>query len=343
MGRTYEALSHNRVVRERRALDEGAIPPTVFLTPSHATPVAKAPVEVVREHPPETATPITALADDLSHDDNSVPFIEVGGPRGSKPLYGPLVADTPIPNPRPLRLEPLSAPAPALIELPANGTVTFFPIPEQQPLDPARVAAELVAFHRPDHAVSVQYRRVLAGLAGQHPGVGCPLLVFTTVGHTIEAATAILNLAVTRAREESKRILVIEANHQQPLLAGRLGINAQPGLRELLQREIPMGVALHATAQSHLFALPPGNPDFPVSHEAEARLPGAVEQLRRRFDWLLVNGPEWGSGGAAEWAALGDAAYLVVPRDQWDKPEVEAAHEGIIKAGGKLRGYLALG
>jgi Mrp family chromosome partitioning ATPase len=168
-------------------------------------------------------------------------------------------------------------------------------------------------------------------------------LVFIPVGHAVEAATVILNLAVTRVREENKRLLVIEANHDRPLIAGRLGIGAQPGLRELLLRSVPTNVALHATAQPLLFALPPGDPDQPVSHEAEARLPGVVEQLRRRFDWLLVNGPEWGSGGSAEWAALGDAAYLVVYRDQWDAPEVEAAHEGIVKTGAKLRGYLTLG
>jgi hypothetical protein len=113
-------------------------------------------------------------------------------------------------------------------------------------------------------------------------------------------------------------------------------------MRELLNRSIPMSVALHRTAQEHLYALPPGDPDLPVSHEAESRLPDVVDQLRKRFDWLLVSGPEWGSGGAVEWATLGDAAYLVVGQNQWDTPEVEAAHEAIIAAGGKLRGYITL-
>src|SRR5262249_43240251 len=131
-------------------------------------------------------------------------------------------------------------------------------------------------------------------------------------------------------------------NHERPLIAARLGIASLPGLRELLNRSIPMSIALHPTAQPNLFALPPGDPDVPVSGEAEARLPSVVELLRKRFDWILVNGPEWGCGGAAEWAGLGDAVYMVVREEQWDTPEVEAAHEAIVQNGGKLRAYITL-
>ena len=55
---------------------------------------------------------------------------------------------------------------------------------------------------------------------------------------------------------------------------------------------------------------------------------------------LALERPEWGNGGASEWASLGDAVYLVVRMEQWDTAEVEAAHEAIISKGGKLRGYI---
>jgi Mrp family chromosome partitioning ATPase len=348
MGRTYEALT-SRTKREHEGAEESSVPPTLFVPIAHAatplsgaTPMTAPAGGAIDEEGP-AATADTALADELAKDNTSVPFIEVGGPRGSPPTYGPLLTATPLPaSVVPLRLDPMPAPIEASTELRSTASVAFFPLPERRPLDPRAVAAELVAYHRPQDGASAQYRAVLAGLEAQHPGAGCPLLIFTTVGRAVEAATVILNLAITRARDEQKRILVIEANHERPLLASRLGVPALPGLRELLNRSIPMSVALHPTVQSHLYVLPPGDADMPVSHESEARLPDVVDQLRTRFDWLLVNGPEWESGGSAEWAGLGDAAYLVVRHVQWDSPEVEAAHEGISRHGGKLRGYITL-
>lgn len=337
MGRTYEALAHTRVKRNAPA-DEEAIPPTAIIPTFHPTPFETALSESDLES--SCTTDDTALPEELWNDDDTVPFIEVGGPKGSPPRYGPQVAPTPVPNPARLRLD--TPPPDVPTKLTDDPAVAFFPLPERSAPGPGQIAPELVAFHRSTHPVGAQYRAVLAAIAAQHPGVGCPLLVFTTVGRAVEAATVILNIAITRAREESKRSLVIEANHDHPLIARRLGIAPRPGMRELLNRSIPLNVALHPTAQEHLYALPPGDPELPVSHEAESRLPGVVNQLRKRFDWLLVNGPEWGSGGAVEWATLGDAAYLVVQQHQWDTPEVEAAHEAIIDAGGKLRGYITL-
>ena len=152
----------------------------------------------------------------------------------------------------------------------------------------------------------------------------------------------LLNLAITWAREGEGRLLVIEGDHQAPRVAERFGVVNVPGLRELLNGSRPVKAALQPTAQPRLFALPPGDPDLPVSHEAEAGLPDVIGRLRRRFEGILVNAPAWGSGGSAEWAAFGDAVYLVVRRDQWDTAEVEAAHEAIIAGGGKLRGYITL-
>ncbi len=344
MGRTYEALSHYRTKRDAPSLGEENIPPTAFVPVIHSASEIYSHGEGDSDAPPGS-TAVTALLEEPLRDDDTIPFVEVGGPRGTKPRYGPLVADTPVPNPKALVLEPstiVPLDAPPEVEHKSIQSVSFFPLPERPLLDSRQMAPSLVAFHKPDDRASAQYRELLAGLEAQHPGVGCPLLVFTTVGQATEAATVILNLALSRAREENKRLLVIEANHEQPLIAERLGIAAQPGLRELLSHSIPLSVALHSTAQKNLYALPPGDGDLPVSHEAESRLPQVVEHLRKRFDWLLVNGPEWGHGGAAEWAALGDAAYLVVRHDQWDTPEVEAAHEAILQANGKLRGYVTL-
>ena len=390
MGRTFEALSQTRIKSHLAVVDE-EIPPTAIVSVFQSEIGRASTADAGVQLPGDQASSDTALLDELAKDNDGVPFIEVG-PKGSQPIYGPMVGLTPVPNPAPLRLnfplppdwrnipmpppDWLKVPPPPMVEFqklerpnvavpPREGrklerpnvplppmesqkselpvfSVAFYPMRPTEPKASDRIAPDLIAFHRPEHPVSANYRSLLAGIASQQSAGSCPLLIFTTVGREVEASSAILNLAITRAREESRRVLVIEANHERPLIADRLGIASLPGLRELLNRSIPMSVALHATAQSNLFALPPGDPDLPVSEEAEGRLPFVVQQLRKRFDWVVVNGPEWGSGGIAEWANLGDAVYLVVGADQWDSPEVEAAHEAIVGTGGKLRGYVTL-
>lgn len=333
MGRTFEALSHRSVVLVEE--DEGAIPPTQIL---HAFAGreefdSRVALEV------DQASKDTAVDDDLPMDNDGVPFIEVGGPRPKNTSGMAAVALTPIPNPSPLKLN-----VPAKKADNSRLAVAFYPLPDRVTVceDAKRVAADLIAFHRPDDPLSALYRTVQAGIAQQQTRTECPLLVFTPIGHEEQAAIAALNLAVTRAREENRRVLVIEANHERPRIADRLGISSLPGLRELLNRGIPLSAALHRTAQKNLFALPPGDPNVPVSQEAEERLPLVLNQLRKRFDWIVVNAPEWGNGGAAEWAGLGDAVYLVVRQEQWESAEIEAAHEAMIQDKVKLRGYLTL-
>lgn len=334
MGRTFEALSNRTIVLA--AEDEGEVPPTQVISvfPERDAMEASEDAEI------DQASKDTALDnDDPLVDNDQVPFIEVGGPRAKSAPNSSSISLTPIPNPATLRLAPQ-------LKLADNGRlqVAFYPLPER-PLnceDGKRIAPELIAYHHPDDPLSALYRSVQAGIAQQQTRPDCPLLVFTPIGHEEQAAIAVLNLAVTRAREENRRILVIEANHERPRIADRLGISSLPGLRELLNRGISLSAALHRTAQKNLYALPPGDPNVPVPHEAEERLPQVINHLRKRFDWLIVNAPEWGNGGAAEWAGLGDGVYLVVKQEQWESTQIEAAHEAMIQASIKLRGYVTL-
>jgi Mrp family chromosome partitioning ATPase len=320
MGRTFDTLSQGRAKRESQSGGLAA-----------STDVALEEIAAVPDTP-SIDTPVAEI-EPLIVDNEDVPYFEVGGPRGTvtPPPSRPLV----LPAPKPV------TPIPE----PTIPSVAFFPLREgfaHGTKDAKQVSRELVAFHKPEHPVSSQYRLLMNGIAAQNLNVESPLLIFTSVDAENDCAAVILNLAVTRAREEKKRVLVIEANHERPSIASRLGIAALPGLRELLNRSIPVSLGLHRTAQTNLFALPPGDPNVPVPGDAEARLPLLLKQFRQRFECILVNAPAWGHGTAEEWARLGDGLYIVVQQDHWDSIEVEAAQEGVIAAGGELRGYVTL-
>ena len=39
-----------------------------------------------------------------------------------------------------------------------------------------------------------------------------------------------------------------------------------------------------------------------------------------------------------DWARASDGVYLVLRPDEWDSPHADMAHDGITRAGGKVRG-----
>jgi len=109
-----------------------------------------------------------------------------------------------------------------------------------------------------------------------------------------------------------------------------------PGLRELLARTIPLGMALHRTGVEGVYLVPAGKTE--VGTDEAARLPALLDQLRGRFEWIVVDAPVWGTFPLTDWARAGDGVYLVLRPDEWDSPHADVAHDGITRAGGKLRG-----
>src|SRR5262249_28904449 len=143
--------------------------------------------------------------------------------------------------------------------------------------------SELIAFHQPNHPVSVQYRSLIAEIVTQLPGNKPRLLMFTAAKPGAGATTVALNLGVTLARQDS-RIIVADANFAQPDMAKRLGVPASPGLRDVVARHSPLTWSIQETMQSGLLALTAGRDDAP---SATAIAP-IIEQLRGRHDWTIV-------------------------------------------------------
>ena len=175
----------------------------------------------------------------------------------------------------------------------------------------------------------MQYRSLAAELSAQLPGARPRALLFMAAEGGAGATTVVLNLGITLAQQEETRAVVADAHFARPAVAARFGLPAALGLRDVLVRHTPLAWCLHETLQPSLWALPAGQPDAPP---AEAAGP-ALEQLRARADWVLIDAGPWDAGLAALAEAC-DAVYLV-RRDG-------AAHERltatVLDATGRLRG-----
>jgi Mrp family chromosome partitioning ATPase len=273
--------------------------------------------------------PGTPSADvEPSQTEEDVPFIEVGGPRHelvASPSVlaapGPPSAPT-APPPRPS--EP-KAVVPAPVE-PGSWTVAFRPWGPGTPTAQAtalRLAPELIAYHQPEHSVSTQYRTLLNGLLAHLSAPRGQVLLFTSPAPWTGTTTVLLNLAITAARMEGRRVAVIDANLRRPALAERLGLTTVPGLRDVLAGSVPLSRAFQETGQANLWALSAGRADA-----GDLRLPldwllPTLRQLREQFDLVFVDAPSWNEGSeVSALAATCDAVYMVLhqkdaaPNDQ---------------------------
>lgn len=266
----------------------------------------------------------------FDEDDPTVPFIEVGA--GREPTQRLL---PPLPT-KPRIVEPAAPIAVAPSPPAALGLISI----RFQPVHPARmgkrnIATEIVAFHQPDHPVSVQYRSLSVEISRQLPGSLPRVLLICGMSDGVGTSTVALNLAVTIARQDL-RVTIVDANLTRPALADRLGLPSGPGLKEVLAGQMPPAWCLQESIQSNLVVLPAGASGVPRSG---AELVPIIEMLRDRSDCVLLDGGPWNDAAVAnELASACDAVYLVMRQELAATPAAIEMQELIVQKTGRLRG-----
>jgi Mrp family chromosome partitioning ATPase len=266
-------------------------------------PPATAPASTPSLPPPQSLTLVTQetsaeepVGQGIPDDEPAVPFIEVGPARSIEA------------SPDVLAFRPVSTTAPP-VSLRGVPAVAFHPI--AAPIEAAPgIAADVVAFHRPDDPVSGQYGDLLTSIV-QSLTARAATTLYTGAATGVGTTTVVLNLAVTAARR-GRRVVVVDTNTRRPAIAARLALCDRPGVCELLAGSAGLEDVLQETEQAGLAAITAGGPAAVGYRTAEAYR-SLWRQLRQRFDLVLVDGPRWdarvevtGPGSAC------DAAFLVV-------------------------------
>jgi Mrp family chromosome partitioning ATPase len=264
---------------------------------------------------PEPADAAAEPAEDV------MPFIEVGGPRqavanGARlEVPGPRLATLLVPPPPTVRLQPLTKPTP-------------------------RVAAELIAYHQPEHAVSQQYSAVFLQMAPEATGSQAGVIMLTATAAGAGTTTALLNLAISGCRQQKRRIVVVDANRDRPAAALRLGIESGVGLHDVLQGRIALEQAVLHTPQSELRLLPAGGTADAAAWPADA-LRWVLAWLRQRFDLVLLDAPAWADTPLSRaLAPLADTVYVVVNASEAEQPLVRAVTRSVMHLGSRVGGLI---
>ena len=124
-------------------------------------------------------------------------------------------------------------------------------------------------------------------------------------------------------------------------LASKLGLQAAPGLGEVLANRVPVTLAVQPTAVKRLDALSAGLAVESIGTALSREFPRLLGQLRHWYDWVVVDGGTWGACPERDATCSAvDAVYLVTRDTQVERPEFLAARGWVKELGGPLRGYV---
>jgi Mrp family chromosome partitioning ATPase len=285
------------------------------------------------ENPPAVETPA----------EEEVPYIEVG-PRRSFEASAAVLATLPErghPRSATLRVGAAASATPPTIDREGAALQGPHNVLFRSLAVPSRFARELVAFHAAGQPVSAAYadllQKIRETMARRSPEKAAVLL-FTASRPRVGATTALLNVAITAARD-GDTVVVIDANLRRAGVADRLGLEPAPGLTEVLAGDCSLADALRATEQPGLFILTAGGPTPTLASSEELR--ALLNELREDHGLVLLDAPHWdGRAGVAALAAACDAVFLVVSAPEADTPPASDLVRALPGQGVRLAGCI---
>lgn len=136
------------------------------------------------------------------------------------------------------------------------------------------------------------YKLLRTNIAMSVAGVDCPILGVTSALPGEAKSTTAINLAYAMV-QDGKRVLLIESDLRLPAIAKRLGLQAQPGLTNLLVGMCSGTEALqHCSLHRNLYIIAAGsstpNPSELLGSE---RMEIALKTYAKSFDYIILDLP----------------------------------------------------
>jgi capsular exopolysaccharide synthesis family protein len=203
------------------------------------------------------------------------------------------------------------------------------------PVHPLRNGHVLSALHDPMSPATEQYRTVKARLdyISRNEGRAIHTIVVTSPSPGDGKTLTALNLALVLAQDESKAVLIIDADLRKPGLRDYFAHRPKIGLIELLAREVGLSAGLFRLDGSRLVVLPSGaRATNPAELLSSPKMEELLRVLASRFDYVIIDTPPVGAFVDADGlAAVADATILVVRSGQTLRRRVAQAVETVSK------------
>src|SRR6266702_3881257 len=133
------------------------------------------------------------------------------------------------------------------------------------------------------------------------------------------------NLALSLARKNRQRVLLLEGDLRRPTLYESFGLRSLPGVSEWLKSGSSEVKNLYYFEEAGLWFLPAGSlPENPMELMQSGRLAELMEHLTVWFDWIVVDSPPvLPLADTSVWSRLADGILLVAREGTTRKRELQ--------------------
>ncbi|MBN2212140.1 MAG: CpsD/CapB family tyrosine-protein kinase [Sedimentisphaerales bacterium] len=190
-----------------------------------------------------------------------------------------------------------------------------------------KYSSDLVAYNDPGCILTEQYRSLRTNILARAKKQQVCMIITSAEANEGKTVTT-LNLAFVMTELPDTRVLVIDGDLRKDRLTTMLGLDASPGLAEVLRDPSRLNEALQPTQCSNLDAISAGGAKKHEIGEVISRLSSSklLQDLQRKYDIILVDTPPVGSASDASilGRVTGDA-LLVIRMNKTHRESIERA------------------
>jgi protein-tyrosine kinase len=185
----------------------------------------------------------------------------------------------------------------------------------------------LVAAIAPHSVAAEHYRAIRARLTLQEERGPLRSILVTSPGTRDGKSVTAANLALTMAQEYQRNVLLVDADLRGPSVHTLFGLDATPGLSEVLVGEATLNEALVHLPDYRLTLLPAGRtPQFPTELLGSIAMRRTIDTLRASFDRILIDLPAVNPlADVGTVVPFADGVLMVVRAGVTQRPALEEA------------------
>lgn len=185
---------------------------------------------------------------------------------------------------------------------------------------------------------SEEYQRIVQGLLGLSEKDRSQVILVVSAVQGEGTSTAARDLA--KMLSQSGSTLLVDANLRNPSQHQAFGVNRSPGLSDVALQTAELDAAIENGAVPGLFLLACGKPEeSPATLLSTRALKEVVNDLRRKFDRILIDGPPVTLySDAVPLPNLSDGVILVARAERTHWEVAEQAKRILEESGGRILG-----
>ena len=206
------------------------------------------------------------------------------------------------------------------LHLPVLGRIPYLPEKHRDV-----IALDLMSYSNPRSSLAEAFRYLRTYLETIARETGSSSFLITSSSPREGKTDVAINLAISLA-EAGRSVIILDADMRRPRLHKTFGLVPAPGLNKLLQGKSTLNEVIRATEIPQLSVIPCGEiPPRPAELIQAGTFPGVIAELKKRFDYLILDSPPLHP--VTDAIILADMADAVIQVVQGEKTPRELARE----------------